>query len=90
VQVCRAPDDKDQLECFCTNTTCGSGMLDAGAAVARTLALLKPAPVPDPGNTGGGSGGGSSGLGWLLGLLLATGVLHGLNRRQSGRRSGRA
>ena len=90
VQVCRAPDDKDQLECFCTNTTCGSGMLDAGAAVARTLALLKPAPVPDPGNTGGGSGGGSSGLGWLLGLLLATGVLHGLNRRQSGRRSRRA
>jgi serine protease len=90
VQACRAPDDKDQLECFCTSTTCGSGMLDAGAAVARTLALLKPAPVPDPGNTGGGSGGGSSGLGWLLGLLLATGVLHGLNRRQSGRRSGRA
>jgi serine protease len=90
VQACRAPDDKDQLECFCTSTTCGSGMLDAGAAVARTLALLKPAPVPEPGNTGGGSGGGSSGLGWLLGLLLATGVLHGLNRRQSGRRSRRA
>ncbi|MBU6194851.1 MAG: S8 family serine peptidase, partial [Burkholderiales bacterium] len=88
VLACRAPDDRDQLECFCTTTTCGAGMLDAGAAVARTLAL-RPAPTPDPGTgTGGGggsSGGGASGLGWLLGLLLATGALHALNRRSRGR-----
>ena len=92
VNACRAPDDKDQLECFCTSTTCGAGLLDAGAAVARTLAL-RPAPAPDAGgggggavppNNGGGSGGGSSGLGWLLGLLLGTVVLYGLNRRGSG------
>lgn len=86
VPACRAPDEKDQLECFCTSTTCGAGMLDAGAALARVLSL-KPVPTPDSGTpgsvaTGGGSGGGSSGLGWLLGLLLATGVLHGLNRRR--------
>lgn len=92
VQACRAPDDKDQLECFCTSTTCGAGMLDAGAAVARALAL-RPAPVPDPnpnggGTSGGGSGGGSSGLAWLLGLLLGTLVLLALNRR-AGSRSGR-
>ncbi|NBT10893.1 MAG: hypothetical protein EBT24_07825 [Betaproteobacteria bacterium] len=82
VLACRAPDEKDQLECLCTSTTCGAGLLDAGAAVARTLAL-RPAPAPDPGgNSGGGSsGGGSSGLGWLLGLWLATLTLHALNRR---------
>ncbi len=27
------PAATDQLECFCTTTTCGAGMLDAGAAV---------------------------------------------------------
>jgi serine protease len=93
VPACRAPDGQDQLECFCTSTTCGAGMLDAGAAVARTLAL-RPAPAPDPvTNTGGasgssgGSGGGSSGLSWLLGLLLGTLFLLALNGRP-GRRSG--
>lgn len=94
VPACRAPDDIDQLECFCTSTTCGAGMLDAAAAVARTLALRPapapepvPVPVPDPVTpSSGGSGGGTSGLGWLLGLLLGVGTLHGLNRR--GRRDG--
>jgi serine protease len=38
VQMCRAPDGTDQLECFCTTTTCGAGLLDAGAAVNLTLA----------------------------------------------------
>ena len=91
VPTCRAPDDRDQLECFSTTTTCGAGMLDAGAAVARTLAL-RPAPPVEPapggGNSGGGSGGGASGLGWLLGLVLATLALHTLNGR-SRRRRGR-
>lgn len=38
VPACRAPDTTEQLECFCTTTTCGAGMLDTGAAVALTLA----------------------------------------------------
>ena len=40
VPVCRAPNGIDQVECHCTSTTCGSGMLDAGAAVARIQAAL--------------------------------------------------
>ncbi len=83
VPACRAPDNTDQLECFCTATTCGSGMLDAGAAVARVYSLIPP-PPPGGGGSGssGGSGGGSSGTGWLLGLLLGAMALHGLNRRE--------
>lgn len=38
VPACRAPDATEQLECFCTTTTCGAGMLDTGAAVALTQA----------------------------------------------------
>jgi len=34
VPDCHAPDNSDQLECFCTTSTCGAGMLDAAAAVA--------------------------------------------------------
>ena len=33
VPACRAPDGTDQLECYCTTSTCGAGMLDAGKAV---------------------------------------------------------
>jgi serine protease len=33
VLACRAPNGVDQLECYCTTSTCGAGMLDAGAAV---------------------------------------------------------
>lgn len=33
VAACTAPTDTDQLECYCTTSTCGAGMLDAGAAV---------------------------------------------------------
>jgi serine protease len=36
--ACHAPDAKRQLrqlECYCTTTTCGAGLLDAHAAVAR-------------------------------------------------------
>lgn len=34
IAACRAPDSSDQLECFCTTSTCGAGMLDVAAAVA--------------------------------------------------------
>lgn len=33
VAACTAPTSSDQLECYCTTTTCGAGMLEAGAAV---------------------------------------------------------
>jgi serine protease len=31
--VCQAPGGSDQLQCYCTTATCGSGMLDARSAV---------------------------------------------------------
>ncbi len=43
VPQCQAPvEGVEQAECACTTTTCGAGMLDAGAAVA---AAATPAPV---------------------------------------------
>ena len=33
IVACRAPNATEQLQCYCTTTTCGAGMLDAGAAV---------------------------------------------------------
>ena len=45
VTTCRAPTTTDQLECYCTTSTCGAGMLDAGAAVARVRDAMVPAPV---------------------------------------------
>jgi len=41
VTACVAPrSDVVQLQCYCTTTLCGAGMLDAGAAVAAADALL--------------------------------------------------
>ena len=45
IQTCRAPDTVDQLQCYCTTTTCGAGMLDANAAVR---AVLGSAPSVQP------------------------------------------
>lgn len=39
---CVAPTTTEQLECYCTQQTCGAGMLDAGAAVAAAA----PADAP--------------------------------------------
>ncbi|HEX3140725.1 MAG TPA: S8 family serine peptidase [Rhizobacter sp.] len=33
VAACHAPNGVDQLECYCTTSTCGAGMLDAKTAV---------------------------------------------------------
>ncbi len=33
IRTCRAPNSVEQLQCYCTTSTCGAGMLDAGAAV---------------------------------------------------------
>ncbi|WP_395701878.1 S8 family peptidase [Aquabacterium sp.] len=38
VVACHAPDDTDQLECYCTTSTCGAGLLDTQGAVALAAA----------------------------------------------------
>lgn len=40
IASCRTPNGTDQLECYCTTSTCGAGMLDAGAAVAAASGLV--------------------------------------------------
>jgi serine protease len=40
--VCTAPTTAAQDECYCTTTTCGAGMLNAGAAVAAAAATVPP------------------------------------------------
>jgi len=39
VQACTAPSTTAQNECYCTTSTCGAGMLDAGAAVASVAVV---------------------------------------------------
>ena len=75
--ACHAPTAVDQLECYCTTSTCGAGLLDAARAVA--LALVQPLAVvaaPAPATS---SGGGALGWGWLLGLAAA-GLAHRMSR----------
>lgn len=45
VVACRAPGAVEQIECYCTTTTCGAGLLDAAAAVARVQATAAPLPT---------------------------------------------
>ena len=39
IVACRAPNATEQLQCYCTTTTCGAGMLDAGAAVRAATGI---------------------------------------------------
>ncbi|HET7526377.1 MAG TPA: S8 family serine peptidase, partial [Burkholderiaceae bacterium] len=56
--VCQPPTTSQQLECYCTTTTCGAGMLDTRAAVlavpapgtTQALAFATPA-APAPGGS---------------------------------------
>jgi len=41
--ACRAPSALDQVECYCTTSTCGAGLLDAGGAVALAAGRSVPA-----------------------------------------------
>jgi len=53
ISVCHAPTTAVQDECYCTTSTCGAGMLDAGAAVAAAAALstgTSPVAVISPGS----------------------------------------
>ena len=44
--ACVAPSSSTQVECYCTTSTCGAGVLDAGAAVAQVFtATLAPKVV---------------------------------------------
>jgi serine protease len=42
VAACHAPNGAVQDECACTTSTCGAGLLDAAAAVARVAPTLAP------------------------------------------------
>ena len=44
--VCTAPSAAGQDECLCTTSTCGAGMLDAGAAVNKVWTEAGQSPVP--------------------------------------------
>lgn len=63
--ACRAPDATDQIECYCTTSTCGAGLLDAAAAVADVqaapVAVISASPAaPTVGTAVSLSGTGSS------------------------------
>lgn len=76
LQACGAPGNVDQLQCYCTTSTCGAGLLDAGAAVAAALGVTPPPPTGG-GNDSGGGGGGGGGMSfaWLLALATASMLL---------------
>jgi serine protease len=46
VPTCQAPGASDQLQCYCTTTTCGAGMLDASGAVRAVLGATQDALQP--------------------------------------------
>jgi serine protease len=81
VKACRAPDAQEQLECLCTTTTCGAGLLNAAGAVG----LVPSPPAPSTPPISGGGGGGHTPWAWTLGLLLASAALR-VERRRSRRR----
>ena len=49
--ACTAPTATVQDECYCTTSTCGAGMLDAGKAVAAAAALATPTASISGGST---------------------------------------
>jgi serine protease len=51
VLQCRAPNGVPQDECICTTSTCGAGLLDAGAAVAAAAGTARPVAVVTPSAT---------------------------------------
>ena len=65
IQQCQAPSNIAQLQCYCTTTTCGAGMLDAGSAVATALSnSVMPARTSISRATLDFSGNGDSGILW--------------------------
>ncbi|MET0518278.1 MAG: S8 family peptidase [Burkholderiaceae bacterium] len=100
IGACHAPGTAGQDECYCTTSTCGAGMLDAGAAVAAAQAANAPATPPvtptppaattpspsaDTSTSQGGGGGGAFSAGWLALVALAAWALaRGRRARRAG------
>jgi serine protease len=92
VAACRAPTAVEQLECNCTTSVCGAGMLDVEAAVRAALTLptgsYAPPPIPtEPppivsGGSGSSGGGGALAVGWLVALFAAAVALRRPLRRE--------
>jgi serine protease len=40
VVACHAPNGQDQLECYCTTSTCGAGLLDTAGAVGQVQQIV--------------------------------------------------
>ena len=79
--VCHAPNGVDQVECYCTTSTCGAGLLDAAQAVAKALEpqpVIVSAPPTAAADTAppASSGGGTWGWGWMLALAALLFVGH--------------
>lgn len=102
VGLCRPPDGSDQLQCYCSTSLCGAGMLDANAAVTLALGFGRTAPATPAdasnGNTaeempastaGSGAGGGASSPLWLAALAGATLLLHRAGAGDARRRKAR-
>jgi serine protease len=84
IEACHAPDNREQLQCYCTSSTCGAGLLDAGAAVRAAIGIrvvigVSPAP-PIAGQaltlsgTGSTVASGRSIAGWQWSLIDAGGT----------------
>ena len=84
VAACRAPTAAIQTQCYCSRTTCGAGMLDAGAAVRAAIgvraviSVLPAAPVAGDTVTLSAStstaANGRTIVGWRWALVEAGGV----------------
>ena len=92
VSACQAPGAIAQdSECYCTKSTCGAGLLDAGAAVraaapattTTTSSSAASSATADTSTSAGDQGGGALAPLWALGLAGAIGAL--ARRRTSDR-----
>ncbi len=91
VPVCRAPTSVEQLQCYCTRSTCGAGMLDAGAAVRAAIGgqvridVSPAAPVAGAGITFSGAASvvapGRTVAGWTWTLVDGGGVASAFSGR---------
>ena len=81
VRACTAPTPTAQPECYCTTSTCGAGLLDAGAAVAavgKLWATISVAPAyPLAGRSVVLSGSASTATGSAAGATYSWQILSG-------------
>ncbi|MFZ2649563.1 MAG: S8 family serine peptidase, partial [Burkholderiaceae bacterium] len=95
VPQCQAPGANDQLQCYCTTSTCGAGMLDAGAAVQRAAGGVLPRVTLSPASPLAGQvltlgsstslvGSGRSIAGYLWAITDAGGIVTGFTGATNG------